>query len=77
MYKSQEKYWDYQFFLDKVSPFDYKNSAVSHRGKIMLTAASEFTTIPFLGTFPDCRLLKLPEGLGHESNLNKLRRGKK
>jgi hypothetical protein len=33
MYKSQEKYSDYQIFLDKVSPFDYKNSAVSLRGK--------------------------------------------
>jgi hypothetical protein len=71
MYKSQEKYWGYQIFLDKVSPFDYKNSAVSLRGKIMLTAGGEFTAVPFPGTFPDCLLVKLPESLGHEPNLNK------
>jgi hypothetical protein len=71
MYRSQEKYWDYQIFLDKVSPFDYKNSAVSLRGKIMLNTGREFTTVPFPGTFPVCRLLKLPESLGYEPNLNK------
>jgi hypothetical protein len=81
MYKSQEKYWDYQIFLDKVSPFDYKNSAVLRflsGGKIMRIDGGEFTTVPFPGTFPDCRFVKLPENLNPEPNLHKLsRRGKK